>query len=125
MEEKEFHLLDYWRIILKHRWTIAAFFTVIVVVVTVGSFLAEPVYRASAQVLIERESPKVLGLPEVMSLNTSDKDYYQTQYEMLRSRALAERTVAALDLIHHPEFAPREKKNPEEQTANQDRKSVV
>jgi len=119
MEEKEFHLLDYWRIILKHRWTIAAFFTVIVVVVTVGSFLAEPVYRASAQVLIERESPKILGLPEVMSLNTADKDYYQTQYEMLRSRALAERTVAALDLIHHPEFAPREKKNPKEQTANQ------
>ena len=118
MEEKEFHLLDYWRIILKHRWTIAAFFTVIVVVVTVGSFLAEPVYRATAQILIERESPKVLGLPDVMNLNTGDKDYYQTQYEILKSRALAARTVTALDLIHHPEFAPKEKKASEETPAN-------
>jgi capsular exopolysaccharide synthesis family protein len=118
MEEKEFHLLDYWRIILKHRWTIAAFFTVIVVVVTVGSFLAEPVYRATAQILIERDSPKVLGLPDVMNLNTGDKDYYQTQYEILKSRALAARTVTALDLIHHPEFAPKEKKAPEEIPAN-------
>ncbi|MDD5223823.1 MAG: polysaccharide biosynthesis tyrosine autokinase [bacterium] len=118
MEEKEFHLLDYWRIILKHRWTIAAFFTVIVVVVTVGSFLTEPVYRATAQILIERESPKVLGLPEVMNLNTADKDYYQTQYEMLKSRSLAERTVTALDLIHHPEFARKEKKTSEDAPAN-------
>jgi len=110
MEETEFHLLDYWRIILKHRWTIAAFFTVIVVIVTVGSFLAEPVYRGTAQILIERESPKILSLPDVMALNTSDRDYYQTQYEMLKSRSLAERIVKRLDLIHHPNFTPRKKK---------------
>lgn len=119
MEETEFHLLDYWRIILKHRWTIAAFFTVIVVVVTVGSFLAEPIFRATAQILIERESPEILSLPEVMALNTADRDYYQTQYEILKSRSLAERVVTQLDLLHHPEFAPK-KKISDDQPPNSD-----
>ena len=32
-EEQEIHLRDYWRLILKHRWTVLTFFVIIIIIV--------------------------------------------------------------------------------------------
>ena len=60
--EREVHLRDYLRVTLRRRWTVIACFVVVVVTVTVGTFATEPVYRATCQVLIERETPEMVKI---------------------------------------------------------------
>jgi uncharacterized protein involved in exopolysaccharide biosynthesis len=57
-QEEEIDLREYLRIILKRRWLIATIVIVITSIVAIYSFMAEPVYRATCQVLIEKEKSK-------------------------------------------------------------------
>ncbi|UCD86541.1 MAG: polysaccharide biosynthesis tyrosine autokinase [Desulfobacterales bacterium] len=87
--EEEIHLRDYLRVILKHRWTVITVFAVIVIMVTIHSFTATPIYEASTRLVIEKENPKVVSIQEVMAVDASGTDYYQTQYKIIESRAVA------------------------------------
>ncbi len=106
-QEEEIDLKDYLRIIIKRRWLIATILIVLTSIVAIYSFMAEPIYKATAQVLIEKENPKVVDVEEVLGVNTTGRDYYQTQYEILKSRSLALRVIKALDLEHNKEFIPK------------------
>lgn len=101
----EVHLLDYLRVLHKRRWTAVTAFLIIVGSVTVYTFTATPIYTARVQILIENENPNVVKFEEVYDQNKSTNDYYQTQYRILQSRALARRTLDAEKLWEHPLFA--------------------
>ena len=87
--EEEIHLRDYLRVIFKRRWLIATVLLIVVVSVTIESFRMTPIFRATAQVMIESDNPKVVDIEEVLRVNKTDEDYYQTQYGILKSKALA------------------------------------
>jgi uncharacterized protein involved in exopolysaccharide biosynthesis len=89
------NLQDYLRVILKHQWTILTVFAVVVISVTLFSFTATPVYRATTRIIIEKENPKVVSIQEVMSVDSSGLDYYQTQYKIIESRAWPTRWSSA------------------------------
>jgi uncharacterized protein involved in exopolysaccharide biosynthesis len=98
--EEEVHLRDYLRVILKRRWMIAVVFLVLVTTVTISNLNMDPVYRATTQILIDTENPNVVNIEEVLGLNVNafDRDYYQTQYEILKSKSLALKVIKDLDL---------------------------
>src|SRR5205823_3810717 len=102
--EETSHFWDYWRVIRRRRWTIITCFLVTVTAVTVLSFTARPVYRASATLRIEKDQPRIVKFEEVVK-EDSQQDYYQTQYRILQSRSLANRVIGLLQLDQHPEFA--------------------
>lgn len=99
------HLLDYVRVLHKHRWTAVAAFVVVFGATTVYTFTATPIYGARTQILIENENPNVVKFEEVYEQNKTTIDYYQTQYRILQSRLLARRTLDAEKLWDHAEFA--------------------
>lgn len=103
-EEKEVNLRDYWRVIQKRRWTILAFFIIVVVTTAIFTFTMRPIYRGTATILINKENPQILDFKEVFAVNTMDLDYYQTQYKILESRSLAKRVIQTMKLAEHPEF---------------------
>lgn len=103
-QEEEIHLRDYWQVVMKYRWTIFTLFTIIVATVALVTFKTIPVYKATAQILIDRENPNVLSIEEVVSVGARDINYYQTQYKILRSRSLAKVVIDTLNLVYHPEF---------------------
>jgi len=105
--DEEIHLRDYLRVIIKRRWTVAAVFIILVTFVTIKSFMMEPVYRTTTQVLIEVENPKIMDIQEVLGVD-ADWDYYQTQYEILRSKSLALKVIKALNLKENREFVSDE-----------------
>ncbi|MDL1958519.1 MAG: polysaccharide biosynthesis tyrosine autokinase [Deltaproteobacteria bacterium] len=105
--EEEVHLRDYLRVILKRRWMIATVFLVLVTTVTISNLNKDPVYRATTQILIDKENPNVVNVEEVLGINAADQDYYQTQYEILKSKSLALKVIKDLDLKNSPEFAPK------------------
>lgn len=106
-EEREVHLRDYWKVVWKRRWTIIAFFLIVLVVTAVGTFTMKPVYRGTASIQINKENPQIVDFKEIFAVNMWDMDYYQTQYKILESRTLAKRVVQSLKLPEHPEFQPQ------------------
>ncbi len=110
MEEKieeKIDLRDYLRIILKHRWTIITVFWVIVITVTIHSFTATPIYKATTRLIIEKENPNVVSFQEVMAVDASGTDYYQTQYKIIESRTVARAVIKSLHLDQIEEFVPQ------------------
>ena len=103
--EREVHLRDYLDVIIRRKWLLISFFVVLVVSVMIRTFSIKPVYQATCQVLIERESPKIVKIEEVLALDARWGDeYYETQYEILRSNLIARRVIDELKLTEHPEF---------------------
>ena len=96
------HLRDYIQVALRRRWIILTFFTVLVVTVLIGSLKQTPIYQATAVLMIERRSPRVISVQEVAPMGTSDyyayKDYYETQYKLIRSKTLLKRVADKLGL---------------------------
>src|SRR5262245_1908235 len=76
------------------------------------NYTTRPVYQATTQILIDRDTPNVLPNKELVELVQGGMDYYQTQYQLLKSRALAERAVERLNLQSHPELATGPMMNP-------------
>ena len=79
---------------------------IIVGTVAIASFVMTPVYRATVRILIEREAPKVLTMQELLPVDASSTEFYQTQYKILQSRSLALRVIQALNLSENPVFNP-------------------
>ena len=98
------HFWDYWGVLVRHRWTVITVFLVVVMAAMVHTFTTRPIYTAKATLRIEKEDPRVVKFEEVVRTDPQP-DYYQTQYKLLQSRALASRVVGLLELDQHPEFA--------------------
>lgn len=102
-EETEVNLRDYWQIISRRRNLILTFLLLVLLSTVVTSFLITPTYRASLLMQIDRETPKVLNYQDVTPVESiNDKDFYQTQYELLKSHTLARRVINELDLRQNP-----------------------
>ena len=94
--------LDYFRVFYRRRWISLL---VVLLATAAGAFYTwrtVPVYEAQATLLIESDEPHVVNFQEVLDQGVGQGDYYQTQYQLLESRALAARTVQALDLVGRP-----------------------
>jgi capsular exopolysaccharide synthesis family protein len=99
------HVRDYLRVLHKRRWPALTLLLLVVVTTAIYSFTATPVYSASVQILIEKGETNVVAFKETIEPNQVADDYYQTQYRILQSRALARRTMDMLGLWQHPQFA--------------------
>src|SRR5688572_15324412 len=89
---------DYVRVLFKRRWTATSTFLIVVGSAIIYTFTATPIYEARVRLLIETENPNVLSFQEVIEQNKTTNDYYQTQYRILESRALVQRTLGAAKL---------------------------
>ena len=102
------HLLDYWAVVTRRRGIIVLCMATVTLATLVGSFLATPLYRSTATLQIEREKPDILSVRDVASVDYSFaaySDFYQTQYRILSSEAIARKTVDRMGLLSHPAFA--------------------
>lgn len=102
--QEEIHLRDYVKVVLKRRNSVLTFFCILVLVVTIGTLTATPVYRASTRVLIDKENQNIIDLKGIYYESFYSEDYYQTQYELIRSNAVAIKVVRNLNLDKRPDF---------------------
>ncbi len=73
----------------------------------VYNFVSPSIYRAAAAIQIDREEPDIAKLDGEMRQVPEQPDYLETQYKVLKSRALARRVVDKLRLHHLAEFRVR------------------
>ena len=69
-------------------------------------FSTTPIYTARATLLIERSEPQVVNIKQVLSesAGAEETSYYESQYQVLRSRSLAAEVIKAQGLDQNPEF---------------------
>lgn len=105
--EDAVNLMDYWRVILRQRWTIITVIVVLTAIVTIGTFKMRPIYQSNTTLRVSRETPKVLSFEDVVkTAGVSGDEFYRTQCEIIKSRTLADNVIKRLNLEKHPEFAP-------------------
>jgi polysaccharide biosynthesis transport protein len=102
--DEEVHLLDYWRIIVARRWTVAAILSTVVLLTGIYTFRQTPIYRATSSIQIDKENQNILSFQDVYQIETADYDTLQTQFEVLKSRTLARRVIEDLKLDETEEF---------------------
>jgi capsular exopolysaccharide synthesis family protein len=110
--EESFDLLEYWRSVTKHKWAILGLALAIVLLTTLVVSSIKPTYRSTVTLLIEAGKNKVVSIEEVYAGMSGNREYFQTQAEILKSRELAEKVVTKLKLDAHPEFDPRQQEAP-------------
>ncbi|MFZ1060005.1 MAG: GNVR domain-containing protein [Candidatus Rokuibacteriota bacterium] len=93
-------LKDHLRVLRKHLWLITGLFLITVITGAIWTFLQVPIFQATATLLIEPEAPKFLNIQEVTPMGAAapwDPNYYPTQYEIMKSRAVLEMAIEALN----------------------------
>lgn len=117
--EQEIDLREYFRVLYERRWMIVSITVILCSLSLIRSFMMRPVYEATAHILIQKESPRVVNMEEVSPDAYGDREYYQTQYKILKSRTLAGMVNGALGgYLPWDEWSGRKKlKNVELMTA--------
>ncbi|HEV8261846.1 MAG TPA: GumC family protein, partial [Burkholderiales bacterium] len=90
---------DYWRILVKRKWTVIAALLIIVTTVTIASFRMRPIYDAVGRIDITRQSD-ILNIKD-RPVNTEDTDFMmsaETQVRILQSDILALQVARKLHL---------------------------
>src|SRR6266542_4756911 len=104
-------LRAYWRVIMRRRWTIAGVFAAAVIVTLLVTLRQPKIYAASTSLIIEVSAPKVLNQKEVQDVVDTGatgywmaKEYFETQYKIITSRAVAQRVIEKYQLARDPRF---------------------
>src|SRR5262245_57936003 len=103
---------SYLEFLRKYKWLLITTSLAGAIIAAISALRAIPIYSASAKLLIERASPQVVKVPDVLPTEVAGTaDYYPTQYGILKSLSLAREVVTKLDLQQNPEFVgtPEEK----------------
>ncbi|KPA15532.1 Lipopolysaccharide biosynthesis domain protein, partial [Candidatus Magnetomorum sp. HK-1] len=108
-DDQNIDIRNYFQIMMKRRWTIISVFSIIFVSILIYTLAATPIYQSTVRLVIEKENPNVVSIQEVMSVDASTSDYYQTQYKIIESRTIAREVINRLNLKNSEEFFPKVK----------------
>lgn len=99
---------QYLRIATRWRYVILGAAVTCLLIGLIATLLMTPKYTATSTIEISRESNQITNFQGVeRETSTIDQEFYQTQYGLLRSRALAERVANQLRLVDDPKFFER------------------
>jgi polysaccharide biosynthesis transport protein len=90
---------------LKYRWLIIAICGLALAIGFIQTFTSTPIYQATVTIQIDRQTPKLVKeVVQDRDFGGGDQRFYRTQYDLLKSRSLAERVAADLDLAGANDF---------------------
>ena len=106
-EGPETTLAEYANICKRRAWLIVACALGCAGVAAVWSFMQTPLYQAKATVVIEGEGPGGIERDKVYHQADLSPEYFQTQFELMKSHFVLQRTSELLHLSEQPEYRPR------------------
>jgi len=102
--EEVIDLGAYLNIIKRAKWRILSFATVVTLLTIMVTLTLVPKYIATATLLIEAEQAKAVSFQEIYGLDSNKKEYYLTQFEVMKSDSIAREVITKLDLKSHEDF---------------------
>jgi capsular exopolysaccharide synthesis family protein len=93
-------LIDLLQTLYRRRWLICGVVAAFIATAVAYNTFATRLYEARARLIIEPSSPEVVTFRPVVAEDAQrTEEYFRTQVEILRSRALAQKTLETLGLI--------------------------
>jgi capsular exopolysaccharide synthesis family protein len=111
-EREDFKIREYIQILLKRKWTIILCFVVVFVSSMIMFYSAEPIYRSSTKILIEKQNPKAMYLEDMLMNSAKNIEYFQTEFMIIQGREVVRKLVKKMKLNQSPEFNTRRKYKP-------------
>ena len=108
VREEPIQILEFWRSVVRRKWSILALTLAVTVVVWSIVSTLKPVYRSTVTVLVETGKAKVVSVDELYSGISANREFFQTQVEIIKSREVARKVIERLNLVRNPEFDPRQ-----------------
>ncbi len=109
VEQEAFKPWEYLAVVRRHKLAIILFTLIALGATAISTSLQTPIYRSSVKLQIDREVSRVAGFEGAASqVYYIGLDFYQTQYELLKSRALATKVVENLGLKYSAQFQAKE-----------------
>ena len=105
-ENETIDIAHYLGIIKRYAFRIISLAIAFTILVALLVMRMTPMYTSTTTILVEADKANVVSIEEVYGLDTKRKDYMQTQFEILQSRQIAERTVESLSLWNNEDFMP-------------------
>ena len=68
-------LATYWHTLLKRRWTIATVAIIVTTIVAIVSFKMQPIFKATARVQVESETPLIQSIEELFQKDNADDTF--------------------------------------------------
>lgn len=98
--EREINLSDYLDVIYKRKNVVISFFIITVTTVLLGTFLMKPVYEATSQMVIDRETAASPITGERMDYESfsSESLTFNTHFKLIKSNAVLNRVIKELKL---------------------------
>ena len=106
-DEEIIDLSAYVNVIKRAKWRILSFAVVATLLTVMVTLTLVPKYIASATLLIEAEQAKAVSFEEIYGLDSNQKEYYLTQFEVIKSDSIAREVITKLDLKAHTDFIPK------------------
>lgn len=106
-DEDVIDLSHYFNIVNRNKWRILLLAFVVTLLAALIALSLTPLYKSTASLLIESEETNIVSIEQVYGLDSSKQEYFETQYEILKSRHIAEKVVDKLDLGNHPIFVEK------------------
>lgn len=98
-DDDEIDLRELWSVLIRRKGTILLITFLVFLAALVATLMMQPIYRATTTIQIKPETTVLDYDVEAQGQRSiNDKDFYQTQYELLKSRNLAQRTIDELGL---------------------------
>ncbi|MGD0125070.1 MAG: polysaccharide biosynthesis tyrosine autokinase [Terriglobia bacterium] len=96
---------SYWEILRKRRSTVFAAAFLVTLLVTVVVYRMKPIYRATARMEVQAETPALQTLNELGPSGATDAAFLQTQVDLLQNNNLSWQTMQELGLANgNPEL---------------------
>jgi len=104
-DDDEIDLMELLRALWRGKWLIGIVaFAALVAGAYYAYVVAEPEYRSSAKLTLERRTNQVVDIENVMSGVSTDTTALNTELEIILSRRVLSKVVDELELIDDPEF---------------------
>lgn len=94
------NLREFGRTLVRRKRMILLIIAITLLLTLLFTLFSKPLYRATATLHIERESSKVVDFDTTLGSDDirDTRDFYQTQFELIRSRGLATQVLKDLNL---------------------------
>ena len=105
-QDQEIDLTHYIEVVMRRRWILISALAIVFISTALVTFFTKPVYQASSLLVIEKErnAGGTIYTGGAMIESTND-DYYQTQYKLLQSESLTQKVYDEQGLAKEPDFA--------------------
>jgi len=94
----------YLLIVRKYIRPIALFALIVTSIAAIYALTATPVYRATATLSLDEQTASLVPLDELFGVDGENEEFFETQVEILRSRATAQQVIEQLKMWQDAEL---------------------